>query len=289
MGKFIDLTGQKFNRLTVIERANDKDYKRPHWVCKCECGTIKIVYGGHLKNGSIKSCGCYNSEVVKKRNEELWKNDNFRQRRSEDMKNLWQDEDFRKKGIERTKKLNEELWQDEDFRKMHSNRMKKMANEMWHDEDFKQMQSGRIGNKNPNYKGGITLIAKHLRNLNIIRQWRKDTYIRENSKCQLTGKHVHGGNSDVHHLYSFNMIVKEAHDLYNIQIKENVSEYTEEELKLLEEYVASCHIDTSNAVLLSEEVHSLFHTIYGCKNNTPEQYIEFKERYLAGEFKEILK
>lgn len=42
-----DLTGQKFGRLTVIEQAEDYiDSKGKHyakWLCKCECGNIKIV------------------------------------------------------------------------------------------------------------------------------------------------------------------------------------------------------------------------------------------------------
>lgn len=39
MGKVIDLTGQKFNRLTVLEFDCIKD-KRTYWKCKCDCGKI---------------------------------------------------------------------------------------------------------------------------------------------------------------------------------------------------------------------------------------------------------
>lgn len=62
MGSFIDLTGQKFNRLTVINRAESK--RRPsgklvtYWNCKCECGNITTVRQDMLKNGHIKSCDC---------------------------------------------------------------------------------------------------------------------------------------------------------------------------------------------------------------------------------------
>lgn len=48
-----DLTGQRFSRLTVIKRDEDRVDKRGRhtamWVCKCECGTVKTVAGGHLK------------------------------------------------------------------------------------------------------------------------------------------------------------------------------------------------------------------------------------------------
>lgn len=65
MGKFIDLTGQKFGRLTVIKRVENKG-KNTYWLCKCDCGNIKSVRVDSLKNGSIKSCGCYQKEMIKK-------------------------------------------------------------------------------------------------------------------------------------------------------------------------------------------------------------------------------
>jgi len=59
MGKLIDLTGKKFGRLTVIKRSYpNKNWKDPNWLCKCECGTEKIIGGTHLRDGHIKSCGC---------------------------------------------------------------------------------------------------------------------------------------------------------------------------------------------------------------------------------------
>lgn len=60
--ELIDLTGQKFNKWTVISRANNKTVpskqKKTHWTCKCECGTVKDVYMDSLKSGKSKSCGC---------------------------------------------------------------------------------------------------------------------------------------------------------------------------------------------------------------------------------------
>ncbi len=38
-----------------------------YWKCRCECGTKKIIGGGHLKNDSIKSCGCLQKEMHDKR------------------------------------------------------------------------------------------------------------------------------------------------------------------------------------------------------------------------------
>jgi hypothetical protein len=60
MSKFIDLTGQKFDRLTVISKADVPG--RVAWLCQCDCGKIKVIKAGHLKNGT-KSCGCLNEEL----------------------------------------------------------------------------------------------------------------------------------------------------------------------------------------------------------------------------------
>lgn len=66
MGKFIDLTGKRFGRLTVIERAENKGEKTM-WKCVCDCGNIITTNGAMLKNGNTKSCGCYARECESKR------------------------------------------------------------------------------------------------------------------------------------------------------------------------------------------------------------------------------
>lgn len=67
MSKLIDLTNQKFGRLTVLERdKNRKTTGGSYWICQCECGTIKSVKSISLRNGDISSCGCYRQEQLKK-------------------------------------------------------------------------------------------------------------------------------------------------------------------------------------------------------------------------------
>lgn len=62
MGKFIDITGQKFGNLTAIRRANSKRQNCgklvTYWECICDCGNKKIVRRDQLMDGTIKSCGC---------------------------------------------------------------------------------------------------------------------------------------------------------------------------------------------------------------------------------------
>ena len=48
--KLIDLIGQKFGRLTVIERAKNKG-KKTCWKCRCDCGNFCVIAGHELKSG----------------------------------------------------------------------------------------------------------------------------------------------------------------------------------------------------------------------------------------------
>lgn len=57
MGKFIDMSGEKFGKLTAIERSGTSD-NRAVWLCKCDCGNLKEIIGKSLRSGLTKSCGC---------------------------------------------------------------------------------------------------------------------------------------------------------------------------------------------------------------------------------------
>ena len=65
MGKLIDLTGQKFNRLTVIERDLQDKRKGTYWYCRCDCGNFTSVLSNYLRNGKTKSCGCLQKEKAR--------------------------------------------------------------------------------------------------------------------------------------------------------------------------------------------------------------------------------
>lgn len=63
MGKFENLVGNKYGRLTVIERAQDyispKGYRAIMWRCLCDCGKETVVRASYLKRGAVRSCGCF--------------------------------------------------------------------------------------------------------------------------------------------------------------------------------------------------------------------------------------
>jgi len=63
----IDLTGQRFGRLSVIRR-DDSRKNAAYWLCRCDCGNEKVVQGCHLRSGATVSCGCLHMENAYKSN-----------------------------------------------------------------------------------------------------------------------------------------------------------------------------------------------------------------------------
>lgn len=66
MSRLKDLVGQRFTRLTVIKRAEDRikanGARKVYWRCICDCGNVVEVRGDKLKAHKTKSCGCYGRE-----------------------------------------------------------------------------------------------------------------------------------------------------------------------------------------------------------------------------------
>jgi len=63
----IDLSGQQFGRLVVLEKALTPSHvktKGQYWLCKCSCGNKKIVSGHSLSQRKTTSCGCYHKEKI---------------------------------------------------------------------------------------------------------------------------------------------------------------------------------------------------------------------------------
>jgi len=68
----IDLVGQRYGRLVVIERAEDQVFpsgnRKAKWLCRCDCGETVTVLGCHLRSGNTNSCGCLQREMSAQRN-----------------------------------------------------------------------------------------------------------------------------------------------------------------------------------------------------------------------------
>ena len=60
----IDLLGQRFGQLTVIEKTNKRKNGEIIWVCQCDCGNLTEVRGRNLRDGHTTSCGCKRKEAA---------------------------------------------------------------------------------------------------------------------------------------------------------------------------------------------------------------------------------
>lgn len=63
MGIFRDLTGNVFERLTVLSREGKNKHGGILWNCICSCGAICVVNGDSMKSGITKSCGCLKAKL----------------------------------------------------------------------------------------------------------------------------------------------------------------------------------------------------------------------------------
>lgn len=69
MRKAKDLTGRKFGRLEVVERAGVDENKRATWLCKCRCGNTKIISAKDLHSRKVYSCGCLRRDLNRAKKE----------------------------------------------------------------------------------------------------------------------------------------------------------------------------------------------------------------------------
>ena len=63
MGSFVDITGQVFGKLVVIEPCGKSKSGNISWLCKCSCGIEQVVVGSNLRNGNSTACGKCNKSA----------------------------------------------------------------------------------------------------------------------------------------------------------------------------------------------------------------------------------
>lgn len=65
MGRYIDLSGERYARLKALEVAGQAvDNGNYLWLCECDCGEYTIVRSQKLRSGEIRSCGCLRDETT---------------------------------------------------------------------------------------------------------------------------------------------------------------------------------------------------------------------------------
>lgn len=127
------------------------------------------------------------------------------------------------------------------------------------------------GRNHPNWKR-TAAISSYLREH--LKDWKTASLESADYKCDITGR---SGNQHIHHKYPFHMIIEDMHIELDIEAKERVENYTNEEVELMIGYVQRVHLEMLG-VVLKPDVHRFYHSLFGF-NNSEEQYEFFKENY----------
>lgn len=128
------------------------------------------------------------------------------------------------------------------------------------------------------YNGYYTLINYIRMNIS---DWKKKSMESSGYRCVLTGEEF----DDIHHKYGFNLMLNETFKIIDIDDRESIDDYTNDELKLILDTFKSVQNKYPLGVCVSREVHKLFHKIYGYGNNTPDQWDKFEQDYKNGIYK----
>lgn len=62
--KGIDITGEKFGKLTPIKVVGKNKRRQLMWECKCDCGNTTVTCGSEMRLGRVLSCGCLRDDVT---------------------------------------------------------------------------------------------------------------------------------------------------------------------------------------------------------------------------------
>lgn len=137
-----------------------------------------------------------------------------------------------------------------------------------------------LGLKRPDegrkYDNLAELIRKRLR------PWTNKIKKDNNYTCCLTGKK---NGVVLHHCRGFNLLLIEAIDDLNFNVKDNIDDYTKEDIKEFVDYMIYLHEYYKEYCCVTAEIHKLFHSIYGYGNNNIQQWNEFVHDYKNNVYK----
>jgi len=155
---------------------------------------------------------------------------------------------------------------------------KRVGDESFTEEERKAKWGKSRGEHNM-WKGGVTGLNETLRYSTT--GWRLSELKRGSFTCFVTGQR--GGDLHVHHITPFHEIRDRALTEIGVEMRASIADYDDETMRSLRNKVAELH-DQEEGFVLATHIHKLFHSLYGFKT-TKEDLLEFKERYINGEFK----
>ncbi|OZB98006.1 hypothetical protein CJP46_02245 [Paenibacillus sp. XY044] len=126
------------------------------------------------------------------------------------------------------------------------------------------------GTNHPNWTGTTNL--NHYLRASILDDWKNKSLFSFKYKCIISNT---SKDLIVHHLYPFASIINETVSRLKLNICNDISLYSEYELENLKKVCAEINFNYGLGVPLNKEIHNKFHSIYGKKNFTPENFQEF--------------
>lgn len=199
--KRLDLVDKKFGRWTVIADVGSNKWGQSQFLCRCDCGTEKIVVGSSLKNSCSQSCGCLQREETLV---------------GEKFSRLTVIKYDHKKGrhhyyqclcvcgelcvVRRDSLISGHTESCGCFlreRASETHKGKKLSKET-----KRKIGESEKGPLNSSWKGGISSENNLIRNSVEYKEWRKAVYERDHYTCQMCGKKS-GGDICAHHIYPF--------------------------------------------------------------------------------------
>lgn len=310
MSKAIDITGQRFGRLTALKPTKNRNSKGSIiWLCRCDCGTIKEICITDLRNKGTVSCGCLRREKASQRFKKMTKEERSRNA----MKDITGQRFGKLVAIKPTDKRigTNVVWE-----------LKCDCGNITY-ADTGNLGSGRTRSCGCLHKEvvSISLVGNRYGRLSVIKQGKHiGDKIGWVCKCDcgevttVSGTHLTSGATQSCGCLQREMVTGENNHNYN-------PNKTDEE-RLLKRYVLGKHtidgfrnavykrdeytcrvcgqvggtlnahhldgwnwakdkrFNTSNGVTLCEDCHSKFHNVYGKGYNTKEQFEEFKNNII---------
>lgn len=188
----IDLIGEKFGRLTVIEEIPErtKDH-RILYLCECECGKTISVRAKDLRSGNTNSCGCYQLDRVKEVCTGVPRSEEVKQKIS-------------KNRIDNGVAVG---GKNPMFDNTHTPEARKRIGDAHAGKPLTAEHRAKILHNTPRgaechlWKGGITPVNDRIRHSSLMKNWRNAVFARDNFKCQSCGQH--GGALQAHHIHPF--------------------------------------------------------------------------------------
>lgn len=132
----------------------------------------------------------------------------------------------------------------------------------------------KLGLHRPHEKHNYGTLNNYVRSK--LTMWKQHYREKCNYTCALSGSR---SNIVVHHIYGFNLLMLETIELLNFPLYEDLDLYSQDELDLFIKTFLDLQEYYGEYICITETIHKKFHSIYGCGDNTREQWDEFVTNY----------